>query len=71
MEIEKNIPIPVKSSTTLSKTPHTEMEVGDSIYLTGTGVKRQYQIIRTYSWRTGKKFCVKSDANGMRVWRIE
>jgi hypothetical protein len=68
-EIEKGIPIP-RSSEYEAKYPFSKMEVGDSF-----SVEERRESVasaaRSYGCRVGKKFSIRKEGNGMRIWRVK
>jgi hypothetical protein len=70
IEIEKGVPIPPtkKRSKSHYRYPWREMEVGDSFY-----AEVDILPVRTNALHTGKllgrKFYVRQDGTGVRVWR--
>lgn len=69
LEIEKNIPmpeIPVKREF-----PYQNLEVGDSFFV--EGIKNQLMLNRNYleGKRLGRKFTLRREGNGVRIWRIQ
>ena len=68
MEIEKTVPIPVGGRGT--KWPFSHMEVGDSVHFPYEKVKGlAYSAAMSCGDRHGKKFVVRRDGDGIRVWR--
>ncbi len=65
MKIDKNIPIPPHGSTIY---PLDKLEVGDSFYVADAS-KRHSLATRACQLRP-KKFTVRRDGEGVRVWRI-
>jgi uncharacterized protein (DUF2249 family) len=68
-EIEKGIPMP-KSSEYEAKYPFAKMEVGDSFRVE----ERRESVAsaaRSYGCRIGKKFSVRKEEGGMRIWRVK
>lgn len=65
INIEKNIPITADGN---SLYPFQCMDVGDSFFVVREG--RVRQAAHNYGARTGKKFTVRKQENGVRVWRI-
>ncbi len=65
IEIEKGIPIPPPRRHRKSQYPWDSMEAGDSFFTTKpTGKNLAAQ-------RLGRRFTVRREGDGRRVWRIE
>ena len=74
--IEKSVPIPKGSGVgRRTKYPFSEMDVGDSIFLDGefaTIAKcKAYAAAKGYQDRTGRVFCGRKVAGGVRIWRTK
>tara|TARA_Y100000310_G_scaffold159156_1_gene158696 strand:- start:509 stop:736 length:228 start_codon:yes stop_codon:yes gene_type:complete len=68
--IDKDIQIPMGAGSQGSrKYPWAEMEIGDSIFV--TGVKGVKATALSYGNRHGIRFSTRREKNGVRVWRIE
>jgi len=79
--IEKNIPLKPRQYGA-HKYPFREMEVGDSFYVVAWKEHASAEELRILLRRlaaayqyikktTNKKFAVRTDNNGVRVWRLE
>jgi len=75
-KIEKSIPAP--QSHHLAKYPWPQMEVGDSIFFEGQSTSRKNggnnnAVDAAYSWGkdNNRKFTVRTENGGVRIWRIE
>lgn len=70
MQIDKNVPLPAAGAGRHEKYPMSSMDVGDSFFSTERrgllNAATQYQRI-TY----GKRFTVRAEGNGFRVWRLK
>lgn len=77
-KIEKNIPI-VRARKAFTRFPLDEMEVGDSFYIPLSDQKKESAMASIYSAansfnRSHKakiKVSTRSEADGLRVWRIK
>ena len=68
IKIEKNVKIP--RGTRGTKWPFVHMEVGDSGHFPNEKVNgRAYRAAMSCGDRHGKKFVVRRDGDGIRVWR--
>lgn len=70
-KIEKNVALPKHART--SKYPFADMEVGDSFANPDTTRTALYTA--AYQWAkqdgNGKKFIVREEGKGARIWRIK
>ena len=65
LRIDKDVPMPT------SKTyPFDNMEVGDSFYYEGPR-GRIASVSSRHAIRFNKKFCIRSEGNGHRCWRVK
>lgn len=70
LAIEKNVPLPTPSGRT-PKYPWRMMEVGDSFFVRNTTVKN-FSGNTWSAWKkTGFKYAVRAEGDGVRVWRIK
>ena len=72
MKVEKNIPLPEKSSAGARKYPFHEMDVGDSFFVAGVMVKDAPKIrsaANGYGQYNKKEFMTLTVPGGVRVWR--
>jgi len=72
MIIEKNIPIPVNRKPGRSADKYAilgDMEVGDSVMVTGVKAASVAHQARIVGKDTGYKFAVRPVEGGVRVWR--
>ena len=69
-EIEKNVPIPPPRAAH-RKYNFDQMEVGDSIFVTGKSPNTVQTSARGFGERHKMRFTVRKLATGIRVWRIE
>ena len=70
-KIEKNIPV-AKLKTSKPKYPFAEMEVGDSFFVKGNDKKKQSVAVAVHYYKVSnqdKKFCTRTNEEGIRVWR--
>ena len=71
MKIDKNIPIPQKSSSGARKYPFHEMEVGDSFFISTTSpndIPRIRAAANSYGKNNDKVFMTLTVDGGCRVW---
>lgn len=64
--VEKNVPLPGMHGN--QRYPFDTMEVGDS-FLADKPLAAQ-RSAHQYGMRHGKKFVTRTEAGGMRIWRI-
>ena len=70
-QIEKNVPIPPRREYK-TKYPWDEMDVGDSFYVPNTkSGSIACGVYRASKRFEGKKFISRSEAGGIRVWRVK
>ena len=68
IKIEKNVKIP--RGTRGTKWPFSHMAVGDSVHFPNEKVNgRAYRAAMSCGDRHGKKFVVRRDGDGIRIWR--
>lgn len=68
--IEKGIPLPTRQVS--RKYPFSEMEVGDSFFVTDASVVLLHTHARRHSpKRFTCRTTVEDDVKGVRIWRIE
>lgn len=71
IKIEKGIPIPPKRrSPVANRYPWRNMEIGDSFYADVDVLQVQSNAYQTGK-ALGRRFFVKQQGSGVRVWRIE
>lgn len=72
IKIEKNVPIPKPNgSGRPAKYPWKSMEVGDSFFVNGGTKTTTLSNSAAYQRAlTGRKFAVRTEGEGVRVWRI-
>lgn len=70
-EIEKDVPLPSRNSTGRSRYPWAEMEVGDSFFAADGVRSRVAAAAQNHRRRYGRRFAVRVEGDGVRVWRIE
>ena len=70
MNIVKNVPLP-ESRNSGSKYPFNEMEIGDSVFLLGGSHKcKETDAAKKVGRRHGKKFVIRNEGDGIRIWRV-
>lgn len=70
MQIETNIPLPEFIRST--KYPFSYMAVNESVLFIGETINgRAYRAAMTCGARHGKRFVVRREGDGIRVWRSE
>lgn len=72
--IDKNIPIPTDRAkqTSYKNFPFSTMKVGDSFLVTDDHDKKYIAVTACrYGKNSGKLFCTRKVAEGVRVWRVE
>jgi len=74
VKIERNIPIPNKQSCPYGIAVFRKLEVGDSFWVEletkhAQRVRSMSQSVREYVDKT-RKFTIRREGNGYRVWRI-
>lgn len=69
IEIEKSVPIPTNGPGRRSIYPWGQMELGDSFFVPGKKLMDKQVHVRAR--RDGRKYLVRSEGDGQRVWRIE
>ncbi len=70
MNIDKDIPLPVKRGGGNAKWPWGELEVGDSFLMPRTLSSASGQAV-THAKKTGRKYACRTEAEGIRVWRVK
>lgn len=71
IEIDKNIPMPtVQRGPGITHRPYAEMAVGDSFRIDAADAHRTRVSATKYAHRHGKRFTVRKDGDGYRVWRV-
>ena len=68
IKIDKGIPMPTRST---EKYPFEKMEVGDSFFVPGLGIRSVSTRVEDESRKSGRKFKSRSVEGGVRVWRIK
>jgi hypothetical protein len=73
-QIESGIPIPTSMHGRPLTYPFQDIEVGQSMWVEGTGPlsvgSRMVTAARAYGNRHNMKFCVRTIDGGHRIWRI-
>lgn len=71
-KIEKGVPVPKSGGQGIGKYPFNKMEVGDSVFFSGS--KYSIGAVRTASlnWAryNGKKVMSRKEGDGVRIWRV-
>jgi len=72
IKIEKNVPMPPRMGPGIkAKYPWKELEVGDSFFVNGgTKTTTISRLACHHAALTGRKFAVRTEGEGARVWRI-
>lgn len=65
--IDRDIPVPTTHPTT--RYPWREMEVGDSFFVPGKTQREMAGSATGAGGRLGRRFIVRTERNGARVWR--
>lgn len=68
--IENDVPLPADAGTR-QKYPFGALEVGDSFFVAGVKSKQISGTAAQYSRRHGIKLIVRTEGDGVRVWRGE
>ena len=71
--IDKNVPIPPNGRVRPTSYPLPEMEIGDSFSVNLTGPVEKQRLYRAVSYHGsmyGKRFIVRKQPEGFRVWRV-
>lgn len=72
IEIEKNVPIPMKALERGRIYPFPSMDVGDSFFVPNSKTGRLNGSISAFKKKNpGVKFIVRKQGDGIRCWRIE
>lgn len=69
LEIEKNIPVP--KLIVRNTYPYKELEVGESFFVEGVGNRTMLNSNYTNGKKLNRKFILRREGNGCRIWRIE
>jgi len=67
--IDKQIPPPLSKKR--NSYPYRSMEVGESFFVDGVGIRLMCNNNYRIGKLTGMKFVARREGNGVRVWRIE
>ena len=65
LTIDKNIPLPASSRLGTTLATCRAMEIGDSFFMS---TKTRPNLMKAES-KTGRKFAIRRDGTGWRVWR--
>jgi len=68
-KVEKGIPIPVARN--VAKYPYEGMEIGDSFFVPNMSRVRMNGSVQHQQYRRGWKFSMRTESNGVRVWRVK
>jgi hypothetical protein len=70
MQIETDVPLPEFLRST--KYPFSHMAVNESVFFSGEAINgRAYRAAMTCGARHKKRFVVRREGDGIRVWRAE
>jgi hypothetical protein len=72
IKIDKNVPMPQEAAR--AKYPWKQMEIGDSFFVPANGKSTRYRRNCLQSNAHGqvpRKFAVRLEEGGVRVWRVE
>ncbi len=70
MNIDKDIPLPAKRGDNNAKWPWGALEVGDSFLMPRTLSSASAQAT-TNAKKTGRKYTCRTEAEGIRIWRVK
>lgn len=69
IKIEKGIPVP-KDLRTVKKYPVAELEVGDSFFVPNMTSASLGGTTSYYARKHNRKFTIRNEGTGCRVWRV-
>jgi len=71
IKIDKGIPAPSAAGPGVTHRPFATMAVGESFRIEAADAHRTRVAASKYARRHGKRFTVRKDGDGYRVWRTE